>query len=308
MKKIALFFCFILISSFFISCEKEIDVSLVATSKNLVVEGRIEENLPPYLFLTYSIGFFQKIDLSKVPYASGAQVKVTDLTTNVVLNLKEYNIDSTVGGESFKFIIYGPDINDPNALSFVGVRNHTYKLEILLEGKTYTSTTKIPDNPGIDSLWLEKVPNTNDTFSVVKGFYQDPDSLGNAIIYETRKLLYQQTNNQNFFRPFNYAFDDQFINGTKVPLNIDIGFDRTQDYENDFFRTLNYLKKGDTLDVRWLSLDKPVFDFWNSVNYSSNSTGNPFAAPTGVKSNIEGGALGVWAGYGVFEYRIIDSL
>ncbi len=295
-------------SSFFIACEKEIDVSLVASQKSLVVEGKIEENQLPFVFLTYSIGFFQKIDLSNVTYASGAKVKVTDVNSNTVLNLKEYNIDSTVNGQNFKFVIYGPDINDPNALNFKGQKEHVYKLEIELDSKTYTSFTKIPDNPGIDSLWLEKVPNSNDSFSVVKGFYKDADSLGNAIIYENRKLFYQKNNDQNFYRPFNYAFDDQFINGTKVPLNIDIGFDRTADNDDDFFRTLNYLKKGDTVDLRWLSIDKAVYDFWNSLNYSSNSTGNPFAAPTSVKSNIQGGALGVWAGYGVFEYRIIDSL
>ena len=31
-----------------------------------------------------------------------------------------------------------------------------------------------------------------------------------------------------------------------------------------------------------------------------SSDGNPFASPTSVVTNIEGGALGIWGGYAVF--------
>ncbi len=36
-----------------------------------------------------------------------------------------------------------------------------------------------------------------------------------------------------------------------------------------------------------------------------SNNGNPFAAPTAIKSNISGGALGYWGGYGTVYDTIV---
>ena len=42
----------------FISCQKEIDIDLLSVDNQIVVEGAIEQNIPPYVILTKSVGFF----------------------------------------------------------------------------------------------------------------------------------------------------------------------------------------------------------------------------------------------------------
>jgi hypothetical protein len=64
----------------------------------------------------------------------------------------------------------------------------------------------------------------------------------------------------------------------------------TQNKERGFFR------KGDTIVFKWCSIDKAHFDFWRTLEQSNRSQGNPFASPTTINSNINGG-IGIWGGY-----------
>ena len=41
------------------------------------------------------------------------------------------------------------------------------------------------------------------------------------------------------------------------------------------------------------------FDFWRTLEFSYQSTGNPFSTPTKVMSNVSNGALGAFCGYSV---------
>ncbi|MBU3676608.1 MAG: DUF4249 family protein, partial [Chitinophagaceae bacterium] len=82
MKQALTFFRWGLLGMFLLilaSCEKTIDVGLTEGEKQLVVEGVIESGQAPYVVLTRSIGFFDKIDLSKVDFVKGAQLRVDDL-------------------------------------------------------------------------------------------------------------------------------------------------------------------------------------------------------------------------------------
>ena len=64
---------------------------------------------------------------------------------------------------------------------------------------------------------------------------------------------------------------------------------------------------GDTVTLKWCSIDKATYDFWSTYEYSLGTLGNPFSTPIHVKSNISNNALGIWAGYGaVFKTLIIE--
>jgi hypothetical protein len=70
--------------------------------------------------------------------------------------------------------------------------------------------------------------------------------------------------------------------------------------------TFGYFYKGDTVVVKWSSIDKKTYEFWNTLEFSYGTTGNPFSSPVEVNGNISNGALGVWAGYGnAFDTLII---
>ncbi|HPI54550.1 MAG TPA: DUF4249 family protein, partial [Chitinophagaceae bacterium] len=120
MKPITLFLNALFFTLLFTSCEKEVDIKLKTGEPTLVVEGVIETDQLPYVTLTRSMGFFDKIDLNTVDFVNNAQVVVQDLTSQQQITLREYVVDTTLGNQNFSFSIYGPDLNDPNAMAFKG--------------------------------------------------------------------------------------------------------------------------------------------------------------------------------------------
>lgn len=291
-----------------VSCEKEIDIDLSSGEKLIVVEGFIETDQQPYVSISNSIGFFDKIDLSNIGYIKGADVQVTDLTAGKTIKLIEYNIDTTIGNQTFSFSIYGPDINDPQALNFKGQIGHTYLLNILSEGRNFTAVAQIPSTTGLDSIWTEPVPGREDTFSVLRVLYNDPDTFGNSVRVQTLNRKYVKDGSfETFQTSFNSVYNDDVINGARFPLTIDLGYDKSKQYSNEEFQTIGYLRKGDTVTVKWGAIDRGVFKFWETLAFSAGSVGNPFASPTAIQSNVSG-ALGVWGAYNTLFYTITDTL
>ena len=47
------------------------------------------------------------------------------------------------------------------------------------------------------------------------------------------------------------------------------------------------------------------FDFFEKKYNQMYTAGNPFATPTNIPSNIEGGALGIWAGFSPWTDTLI---
>jgi hypothetical protein len=305
LKRLSVLFLFLL---GFVSCEKEINIDLSEKEKQIVVEGVIETGQQPYVTIANSIGFFDKIDLSNVQYVKGAIVSVKDLTSNETVILKEYTIDTVIGARVFSFTIYGPDITDPVAMNFKGMVDHSYALNILSDGKNYSAVTKIPTGNGLDSLWMEPVLGKEDSFSTLRAVYIDPDTFGNAVRVQTlTKHMVKNGDPEIYLTGFNQVYNDDIINGVRLPLTIDIGYDKSKNYTGEESANLGYVRRGDTVTVKWSPIDKKVFTFWETLSFSVGSVGNPFASPTKIQSNIEG-ALGVWGGYNAIYHTIIDSL
>ena len=278
-----------------LACQKEVHINLASSPSQVVVEGAIETNTPPYVILTSTIGFFSKIDLSTLQnsFLHGAVVTVSDDSTTVTL--KEYAIDT---GSNNHFYIYSIDTSNLANLMF-GRPGKFYKLSITYNGITYTSTTKIPYPKGVDSLWFGAPTFTRDKTpdSAVELFanYTDPDTMGNYVRYFTKR-------NNELYYPSG-IFDDGLVNGKHIS-NIDLyaGYDDSSNVNAD---SLIYFYPGDTVTLRWCEIDKGVYDFWNTYQFASNAIGNPFASPINVKSNISNGALGVWCGYGTIFRTLV---
>lgn len=280
------------------SCEKEVQIDLAATEGKVVVEGAIETGLPPYVFLSRSIGFFSRVDLNTLnnSFLHGARITVGDGTRSV--GLREY----TFRTNGINLYFYSVDSADVNALSFRGEAGKTYSLRIEYEGKTYESSALIPYPSRLDSLWAEppppsEMPEGYPNSMLLFARYTDPDTPGNRVRY------YTQRNGQSFLAPYYSVYDDAIVNGTRVDIQLSAGFNRMDSID---LNTFGYFYRGDTVVVKWCSIDKAVFDFWRTLEFSYGSTGNPFASPVEVTTNIRGGALGVWAGYGsTFDTLVI---
>jgi len=289
--------CAICIIASFSSCEKTVSINLSSTPPALVVEGSIESGFPPYVVLTNSIGFFDSVNLATVTssFVHGATITVADGST--VVNLKEITIDSG----SNKLSFYTVDNTDPMAANFKGQIDHYYKLTIVYNGKTYTSTTKIPNPKGVDSVWSGKITDsTNQRLLNARTLYYnytDPDTPGDYVRYYTKK------SHEFLYKPGRYVFNDQVVNGVTItnqslPPGTDGSTDTTKDHLSRYFFV------GDTVNLKWSNIDKSTYTFWTTLAFALNSVGNPFSSPINAQSNISNGALGIWAGYGSKNYTI----
>jgi len=291
-KKIS--FLILITSMVWLSCEKEVDIDLDSGATKLVVDGQIETNGYPFVILTQSIGYFSKVDLQTLQnsFVHDAIVTVSDGTKSI--RLKEYTIDTGFIGNKFSF--YTIDTADATAVSFKGEEEKYYTLDIQVGSSSYASVTKIPSTKGVDSVWFKKSNEDANVEGAVLMYvkYVDPDTLGNYARYFTKR-------NSELFYPgaFNSTFDDQIINGTTIDsLGLFAGYDKSKEPNLD---SLGYFFLGDTVTLKWCAIDKGTYKFFSTLEFATGSVGNPFSSPVNVTNNISGGALGVWAGYGVQE-------
>ena len=292
------------------SCEKEIDINIDAPKNALVVEGHIENGLPPYVLLTKNSAFFGNIDINDIAsyFVSGAKITVT--TDNDSVQLQEYSSaflellpDSVVFALADQFgldiqsvddfppiIIYTVPFDETD---FVGVIGKSYDLRIEIDDKIITSTTTLPEPVFFDSLWIKPPANPAlaDSFFQFRGQLKDPIAPGNYYRYFTQAdggpwLLSGQT-----------VFDDGFFNGKDfqifIPKGRPIGsFGGDIDFETDGLWTAQ-----DTIcTVKLSMIDKAHYEFWRTLEANRSSQGNPFGSVVYVKSNVKG-ALGIWGGY-----------
>jgi len=278
-----------------VACEKEVHINLGSVPPAVVVDGTIETNLPPYVFLTSTISFFSQIDLTTVQnsFLHGADIKVSDGSKTITL--REYTIDT---GINSKFYVYTIDTADLSNI-ILGQVGKFYTLTITYNGKTYTSVTKIPNPKGPDSLWFAApaLADSKTPANAIQLFanYTDPDTPGNYVRYFTK------INSGQFF-PCG-IFSDEVVNGKRVAnIGLFAGYNNSIDANGD---SLRYFYPGDTVTLKWSEIDKSVYTFWNTAQFAASAAGNPFASPINVQSNVSNGALGVWAGYGSIDTTMI---
>jgi len=272
------------------SCEKEVNIHMDAGEPKVVVDGFIETGLPPVVVLTNSFSYFSKIDLSTLENAFIHDAHITVSNGIKEITLREYMLDT--GLTSNRYYFYSVDTADPSSLLFIGQPETFYHLKITAGGKTYEATTKIPAVKPLDSMWYENPPvAVEDLPTAMNVFvrYSDPDTMGNCVRYFT------SVNGGLFLPPFNSVYDDDIINGTTFNIGMVPGAVRTKEINLD---SLTHFFKGDSIVVKWAAIDKASFNFWSTLEFSVGTVGNPFSSPVTVMSNITGGALGVWCGYG----------
>jgi len=270
----------LLTSIFFLltSCTKDININLPHQEPQFVVEGHIETGLPPYVILSKSSDYYSTFYLDSINnyFVHGAIVKVSDGTDTITL--PELSIDTD-----------GVTVSAYVGLGMVGEIGKTYSLTIQAEGKTITSVTTIPQPLPLDSIWWQpaNVPDS-DQFVKLVCQYSDPPTPGQYVRYFTKE------NSQPFYPGYNSVFSDDFVNGQTFNFILDKGVDRND--TTAFYEGYFDFRKGDTVTVKWCAIDQPHFNFWRTLEYELGSQGSPFASPTIIQGNINGG-LGIWGGY-----------
>jgi len=284
---------FTLVMAVFFSCEKNVSFKLHDAETKIVVEASIENDKPPTVVLSTSLDYFSEISpaILENSFVHNAEI----LISNGVLThkLKEYQF--VQNGYSFSY--YSIDSSSP-ATAFTGQLNTGYSLKINSQGEEYTATTTIPGiTKRVDSVFWKQAPvYLPDSLAALMVKVTDPPGYGDYVRY------YTKDNSEPFYPAINSVFDDQIIDGTTYTLQVDRGYPRNLGLTKD---ELVYFNKGDTVTFKLCNIDKASFDFWRTMEFSYASVGNPFSSPTRVLSNINGNALGYFAGYAAQYHTIV---
>lgn len=302
------------------ACEKEITVDLPITEPRVVVEGTIETGQPPLVILTRTQSFFAPTSVSSIAssFISEANVTVFDGTTTHVLD----RICSSMIPDSLLAAAAAATGIDVNLLasvniciwtkldnSLLGEAGRSYRLEVQTDDKTLRSTTTIPPAVNPDSLWFklaQQQPN-DDSLGFLWARIIDPDTAGNHYRWMAQRINVGNNGlpkDASYVAPFFSVYEDRYVNGLTFDFSFYRGALPYSTAEDDENEERGYFKRGDTVAVKFISLGRKEFVFYNSYQNNAATQGDVFSTPSNIISNIEGG-LGVWAGYGVHLDTII---
>ncbi|MBA3704743.1 MAG: DUF4249 domain-containing protein [Bacteroidetes bacterium] len=288
MKKIIV--SFIAFIALLTGCEEDINLSIIGGDRKIVIEGSIENGEVATVIVTRNSPLSQTVDFSKI-LVTDAQVFVSDGTVTEQLI---FAVDSTA---SIPFIYEGNSI--------IGMPGKTYYLTVIADGQTFTATTTIPAPVALDSVWWIPQP-PEDSLGFAWGHLSEPVGVGNAY----RWLAKRATKDRRYIAPFGATFDDKYIDGKSFDFAYNRGDDPTVDPNITDSISKNeegYFKNTDTIYVKFTTIDHNSAKFYTTFESALQSNGNPFASPVTVLSNIKGGALGVWAGFGVTYDTIMPT-
>jgi hypothetical protein len=293
---------------FLLSCSKEVEIDIPGFEERVVVDGSISTGQPPVVLLSKSKDIYSETtkDAFLAGFVSGAIVTVSDGINSV--QLEEICSDNLpVGTEALAASLFGVSIEDLEKFHLCaytsfnpliwGVVGRTYALKIEVDGKTYTSSTKIEQPTQLDKVyWVPEVeyPNYGKSWATLS----DASGQYDAYMWEVKRINTGsdgQSVDAIFKKVFAPVFDDLFFDGLTFSFN----FENPMSYDDKTIedKYKGFYKIEDTLVIRFSKMDAQVYEFQEKKYAQLFTAGNPFATPTNVPTNIIGGALGVWAGY-----------
>lgn len=294
-----------------LSCEKEIKIHLAEANERLVVEGFIQPEFPPYVILSKTQGVFASNSnqlediyvnnaLVYVEREDGIRHQLTFINQDIIDSLFPSLISLNIPFPGF-FIDLDPNYKD---FSQSGYR---YKLEIEWNNQDISSSTYIPLQQQIDSLWCS-CEEEEEYNCFIYAQINDPDTLGNNLFIEFKRKTYSMTSYSLFNKTARSIRSDLVFNGESFPMY----FARSGKFSSDKRLLLPFLSERiidgqvlvcDDVILRISHIDNTTYKFWRSLERVGDSNGNPFSEPMNLVGNVNG-ALGIWGGYGASYYRM----
>ena len=279
MKQIAIYISLLLAIVFCYSCETEIEIDTGEFIPRHVIEGYIENDAYAWVTITNNVPFFGELNLD-ISSAENAMQLLEDLfvlTATVV-------VDDGIVFDTLAFMI-DPGIMQQKLIwppvkyqgsKLMGSVGGKYNLTVTIGENVYTSSTTITKPLVPDSMWF--VQENDTTFGMVYALVTDDASVANYYQYFVKRL-----GKDDYFVPgFLSLWDDSFFNGQQFVVNVYRGslpsYLRDTTYNDEWRKYMI----GDTMQMKSVSMDRASYEFWQSH----------------AKTNIRGGALGVWCGFG----------
>jgi hypothetical protein len=252
------------------SCQDVIDIDLRDADRKYVVEGSVVQGVDSVLVrVSRTTSFFE---------TTGPEA-ITDATVVLTLPDGTERVLDHVSGGYYK------------AMGIDAQPNATYRLRVSAGGETFTAAAYMPEPVSIDSLTYQPVQNFfgpppagPPKFNVFLNF-QDPQARNYY------RAVYKRNGNEQNNLGDIQLFDDELTNGNYIEIPI-----FNQEY-----------KLGDTAYVALQTMDAEVYTFLETFQSAASAdAGSPFsAAPDNPITNIEGGAVGVFAAYSRTEAEVV---
>ena len=241
------------------SCEDKISPTLEQASPVFSVDAWLTNKPgPQVIILSKSQAYF---DNTIPPGLSGATVMVNDDKGKVHAFMED---DKKPG-----YYLWTPKVNE--VFGAIGAR---YQLNILINGETFTSSSRMGRVPPIDSIVFQTDKRTGRVDSVTRGEFwaTDPKGVGDAYWIRTYK------NGVLLNRPseINVAYDASFsaggeTDGVNFITPIRRGINSRDTDENG--KALSPIVSGDSLNVQIYSVTIEAFDHLNEVKIQTDRPG-----------------------------------
>jgi len=289
-------------------------IELPDVPTELVVEGIIEQGQRPLIILTKTQSYFDPIDANTVNslFVSGATITLNDgsidfplieICTNSISDSILELVAGTIGISAADLQAFNYCVYTSFDAAAIGVVGKTYNLTIVSDGKTLTATTKIPEPVYFDSIWYELGDN-QDSLGFIWVDMTDPDTIGNSYKWFAQRINHYtygpeegNIKDAQMIAPFGAIFDDKFFNGLSFEFAYNRGELGNYEGQDDEGPEERFFKNGDTVVVKFVSMDRPNYFYFRAMEDQWATNGSPFASPGNLPSNINGG-LGVFTGYG----------
>ncbi len=266
------------------SCSEEMYLNIPDPGDFIVVDGWIENGQFAKVLLTRNSPYFSSIDSASMRslVLTRAKVTLSDGIQTETLILRK--------NEDY----FPPYIFEGNEI--IGEMGKTYTLTAEYGGKTVAASTTIPSRVMLDTAYF-KLETNSDSLGTIFLEFTDPANERNFY----RILTKRKTKDPRYYSTMVMALDDGLFSGEKVEFSITRGPESIlSSYGHEYFKT------GDTVSIKFCTIDKTHYDFWNSFQNEAFNSSNPFASSLSkINSNIQGDGLGIWGGYGVSYYNLI---
>ena len=264
-------------------CEPNLELNIRQPDDKIVIDGWIESGDYASVLLTSNAPFFSTLDSASIRNLVLSRAKLSLIHENdtTILNLRKNE-------NYFPPVIY-------EAYDFPGEAGKKYTILAEYGGQIAYAETSIPEAVPIDTLYYEN-SDLADSLRVVYLEFTDPPGKNYYRIFVRRV-----NKEQRFKSTFIVAMDDVYFSERKAFISL-AGITESM-LAN---KGENFFVAGDTVQVKLCTMDKVSFDFWNSFMDEQINVNNPFASSLAeVKSNVKGGGLGIFSGYGVNRKEII---
>jgi hypothetical protein len=252
-------------------CEQVVSIDLHTAGPQIVIEGKISDQAGPCTVSLTRTGTYFTPELS-FPTVSGATVVIQDN-----MGARDTLRESTSG-------VY-------TSQTIRGIPGVTYALTVVAEGGTYTGSSTMPQRVKIDSLYVAARSGGPGG----KGYdlyiaFADPPESGN----------YYRIN----VRPTNPAVPSDSVDGRRYRVYSDKLSNGTETVYR--LRLRRQISVGDTLTVELMSIDKPTYEYYRTLDNILTSDRSPTSlSPANPNTNLSSGSLGYFAAYAIDARRIV---